>query len=296
MKQTDLESQLHEREKELDALYKLSILFTKPNLTSAIICDKTAVILKEAMQYPDNADVGIFISDFNDPIENNSVKNTKPVDSFSCSSIFSINKRVTIFSYYFQPARGYVAELVFLDRERYLVESTTALLANVLQKNELENILRESTIRLQKQTDDLEKKNIALHEIMAQYGIEKKNYQDEEKTFLNSIIYPEISKLLQNEKLSSHDRDLILNIRFSLENKFGKDSNSLTHIQHLLTPRELEVCNLIKNGMLTKEISSLLGISELTVERHRNTVRKKLKLNNSNINLTSFLRNPVSDM
>lgn len=294
MKEIDLNKQLHEREKELDALYKLSLLFTEPELTPDTIFKETAEILKESMQHQNNSKVGIFISDFNDSTENvnNFIDNNKASDSCSYSSVFSISNRITIAMFYVRNANDDDEQPTFLDREKHLVKSTTALLANVLQKNELENILRQSTIRLQHQTEDLENKNIALKEIMAQYGMEKKNNQADEKTFLDSIIYPEINKILQNEDLSKHSRDSILNIRTSLEHKFGKSSDNLITVQHLLTPRELEICILIKNGMATKEISSHLNISDLTVERHRNTIRKKLKLNNSNVNLTIFLRKP----
>ncbi len=291
----EMKKQLHEREKELDALYKLSALFTEPELTISTISKKTAAILKESMQYQNNADVSIFISEVNDSIDNknNTIDETEAVDSCSASSVFSINKRVTINMFYSQHHGTVRKKLVFLDRERALVKSTTALLANVLQKNELENILRQSTIRLQSQTEDLENKNIALREILAQYGLEKNNYRAEEKTFLDSIIYPEINRILNSENLSEHCRDSILNIRASMENKFGKSSDNLVNVQHFLTPRELEICNLIKNGMSTKEISSHLNISDLTVERHRNTIRKKLNLINSSVNLTSFLRKPT---
>ena len=125
---------------------------------------------------------------------------------------------------------------------------------------------------------------------LSHYDAEKKKYRAELDTFFGSIIYPELNKLLLDESLSEHNRDAVFNIRTSLENKFEKNLDSLLRIQHMLTPRELEICSMIKNGMSTKGISSHLNISELTVERHRNTIRKKLKLNNSSTNLTTFLR------
>ncbi len=53
---------------------------------------------------------------------------------------------------------------------------------------------------------------------------------------------------------------------------------------------ELEICNLIKNGLPNKEIAVLLQISLLTVERHRHNIRKKLHIDNEKINLATFLR------
>jgi FixJ family two-component response regulator len=46
----------------------------------------------------------------------------------------------------------------------------------------------------------------------------------------------------------------------------------------LLTPREREVCELIAQGLLNKQIADKLGISERTVKAHRAQVRAKLEV------------------
>ncbi|MHC4453627.1 MAG: helix-turn-helix transcriptional regulator [Planctomycetota bacterium] len=56
------------------------------------------------------------------------------------------------------------------------------------------------------------------------------------------------------------------------------------------TAKEIEVCNMIKNGLTSKEIASLLNISFLTIEKHRVNIRRKLGIINKDINLTSFLK------
>ena len=55
-----------------------------------------------------------------------------------------------------------------------------------------------------------------------------------------------------------------------------------------LTPRETEVCNLVKNGLANKEIARLLNIALHTVEKHRRMARNKLGLTNKGINLYSY--------
>ena len=288
----DIKSQLHEREKELDALYKLSELFTEPGLSSDEIIEKTAEILKESMQFDEYADVKIILSDSDAEDTDENIKNQTNSEENVCtaSETFSINKLLTIVITYTQERLPNNKKMIFLEREKDLVQSTAELLANVLQKNELETILRRSTAMLQQQTEDLEHKNIALQEILSNYDAEKKRYQNEIKTFFDAIIYPEINKLLMEGLLHEHSRDIVINIKTSLATRFENDSDSLLKIRGLLTPREFEICSLIKNGMSTKNISAHLNISELTVERHRNTIRKKLNLNNSSVNLTTYLR------
>jgi DNA-binding CsgD family transcriptional regulator len=56
-----------------------------------------------------------------------------------------------------------------------------------------------------------------------------------------------------------------------------------------LTPREIEVADLIKDGKTSKEISEMLFLSVPTVNFHRKNIRKKMNIRKGK-NLNSFLR------
>jgi DNA-binding CsgD family transcriptional regulator len=57
-----------------------------------------------------------------------------------------------------------------------------------------------------------------------------------------------------------------------------------------LSSMELRVAMMIKNGFKTDEIGRLLNISPHTVKTHRRSIRRKLRISNSSINLTSYLK------
>jgi DNA-binding CsgD family transcriptional regulator len=69
--------------------------------------------------------------------------------------------------------------------------------------------------------------------------------------------------------------------------------SQLSHFYHSMTPTEIAICNMIRNGMRTKEIADMRGISEATVNRHREKIRRKLKITNQDINLATFLQSSM---
>lgn len=70
------------------------------------------------------------------------------------------------------------------------------------------------------------------------------------------------------------------------ENKEAPNVNALTE-------REIQIINLIKEGLSSKEIAQQLNISLKTVEVHRHNILKKLKLKNS-ASLVNFINNTAS--
>ena len=63
-----------------------------------------------------------------------------------------------------------------------------------------------------------------------------------------------------------------------------------------LSSQEMRVAAMIKHGLTSPKIAEMLNVSLHTVKTHRKNIRKKLKLQNSNVNLCSYLRSKmVSD-
>jgi len=79
-------------------------------------------------------------------------------------------------------------------------------------------------------------------------------------------------------------------LQYHLEELTSSFGRKITEKSVRLTPREIEICNMVKGGLASKEISNLLNISCQTVEKHRKNIRHKLGISNKDINLTSFLQ------
>ena len=56
-----------------------------------------------------------------------------------------------------------------------------------------------------------------------------------------------------------------------------------------LTPKEIQVAGLVKEGKTTKEIAELMISTTDAIEFHRKSLRKKLGLKNTKSNLRSYL-------
>ena len=56
-----------------------------------------------------------------------------------------------------------------------------------------------------------------------------------------------------------------------------------------LTPREIQVANLVKEGKTTKEMTEILNISATAVDFHGKNLRSKFGIKNKKTNLLAFL-------
>jgi len=182
--------------------------------------------------------------------------------------------------------RVHLEELV-RERTSNLKSANEKLQQEITERKKVEQALIESESNLQKQKLALEQKNIALREIIAQIEVEKRKIQNDIETNINIVVSP-ILKKLAIEKAPLKYVDLLQYHLRRLASSFG---SKITEKNLQLTPREIEICNMIKGGLTSKDISNLLSISFRTVEKHRRNIRQKIGISNKNINLTSYLHN-----
>jgi DNA-binding NarL/FixJ family response regulator len=79
-------------------------------------------------------------------------------------------------------------------------------------------------------------------------------------------------------------------IRRSLEDLTSSFGRKITHKSLKLSPKETQICNMIRRGLTSKEIANLLNISLNTVGRHRHSIRKKAELIERKENLYNYLQ------
>jgi PAS domain S-box-containing protein len=147
--------------------------------------------------------------------------------------------------------------------------------------------LKASHEKLKKQKLALEQKNIALAELMEQISVEKERIRENVLRNVQEVIFPVIEKIrLERGHFQERYLDLLQRNLMDLTEAFGR---KISEGSVNLTPKELEICNMIRNGLTSKEAAELLHISNKTLEAHRHNIRRKLGICNQKVNLSSYL-------
>lgn len=134
----------------------------------------------------------------------------------------------------------------------------------------------------------LRSKNTTLKEVLRQIDDEKKLLKHQIQANTNRIIMPLLDTL--KEKTDENQREYIDMLEKSLNEITSPFVNQLEAKFSNLSPRELEICNMLREGLSTKQIASKLDISFHTVLKQRQNIRKKLGIINADINLYTYLQ------
>ncbi len=131
----------------------------------------------------------------------------------------------------------------------------------------------------------LDCKDIALREILTQMEREKQRIKDDIQANIDQLIIPGLEKLRSGNVTGEQIDILENNLR-----ELTEPAPTKVYSRAKLSPREIEICNMIRNGLSNKEIADNLNITLRTTETHRNNIRKKLKIANQDINLAVYLQ------
>jgi PAS domain S-box-containing protein len=139
-----------------------------------------------------------------------------------------------------------------------------------------------------KRTMELMEANTALKVVLSNREQEKAQNEEQLMMNLRNQVLPYIQALKQGS-LDNKQKAYTELIEKNLQNMMSKFLTDIHSRTAKLTPKEIQVASLIKEGMGTKEIARLMNISTKTVDIFRYNLRKKLGLANRKENLMSHL-------
>ena len=152
----------------------------------------------------------------------------------------------------------------------------------------LQQTLNELEIRVRERTVELEEANTALRVLLKRREEDQANLEERLQLNVNELITPLIDAIKAcgaQERLFNYLNLLEMHLK-EIASPF---LYTLSSIYRQLTPKEIRVASMIRDGKNTKEMAELIGVSRLTIEKHRNNIRKKLGLVHGKANLRSFL-------
>jgi PAS domain S-box-containing protein len=171
------------------------------------------------------------------------------------------------------------AEKILLKSRQELETQVTTTIEELLkvkqQKSEINAAL---TVILNHREND---KNVSQQAL-------SREVQDTILPFLTKLKKVNSGRIQSSQLLSILENNLL-----ELVDSYGCRDNIPVGMQNL-TPLELQVASMVRQGMPTKNIAKVLNISEGTVSIHRNHIRKKLGLSGKSENLQVCLKNIIS--
>ena len=151
-----------------------------------------------------------------------------------------------------------------------------------------EAALRRSRKALNDQAQSLEESNIALKVLLNQRDRDKQALEHKVLVNVKGLVLPYVEKL-KRARLKPRERTLVEIVDAHLQDIISPMLQQIANADIVLTPQEMQIAALIKDGQSSKEIAQVLHISEATVNFHRKNLRTKFGLQNRRVNLRSYL-------
>jgi DNA-binding CsgD family transcriptional regulator len=158
----------------------------------------------------------------------------------------------------------------------------------VLKRKNAEEKLQQRHNALKTKTKELKEVNTALRTLLKASNEDKSELGDKVMSNIKGLVAPYIDRL-KRSRLDAKQMTYLRILQSNLNNIVSPFVHRLSAKYSVLTPTEIQVAQLIKEGKTTREIGELLNSSIRTIESHRQSIRVKLGLKDTKANLGSHL-------
>jgi DNA-binding CsgD family transcriptional regulator len=153
---------------------------------------------------------------------------------------------------------------------------------------ELELRVEERTAQLVQSNEQLEEVNTALRVLLKRREEDKGELEEKVLSNVKDLVFPYLEKL-KKTSLDRNQKSCIDILGSNLNDIISPFAQKLSSKYLGLTPSEIRVAGLVKDGKSTKEIADFIHLSRKTIESYRDSIRKKLGIKNTKANLRTYL-------
>ena len=274
---------LRERIKELNCLYGIAQLAEQHPDSIEDLLEDLVNFLPYSWQYPEITCVRIMFGD-----KTYKSRDFKIAKWRQSAQIFMYNEPIGEVTIFYTEERPPMDEGPFLREERVLLDALAQRIGITAMRISAEVKLQEINKQLITEQKALQEANTALRSVLARIEEEKQTIYKDIQANVDKILIPILHELTLH--LPNSQRKYAEILRTNMESITSPFANNLSKNYLSLTSAEISICNMIGKGLQTKEIAQIRGVSEGTINRHRENIRRKLKIKNSDINLMTFLQ------
>ena len=270
-----IEHRLRERVKELSCLYGVSQVIAENDGSIEDLLSRVADLLPPSWQYPEATCGRVLFGGRAYATANFRTSEWKQVAAIEIEG-----NRVGTVEVYYLAEMPKLDEGPFLNEERHLINAIAERIGRALQRIEAERLLHAEQAALKRS-------KIALQEVLARVEEEKNEIGKRIEKNIDDVIMPILYTL--ESRVSTQEIGFVKLLERHLREIGSPFSSEFSKEFATLTPTELQLCNMIRNGLPSKEIARIRRVSSATVSRQRENIRRKLGITNKGINLTTFL-------
>jgi PAS domain S-box-containing protein len=169
------------------------------------------------------------------------------------------------------------------------IDYVSGVFFDITEQKKAQEALRKREAELAEQSRHLEEVNAALRVLLKRREEDKNDLEEKILANVKELVLPYFEKL-KNTRLRSDQMTLVTILESNMKEISSPFVTKLSSRFLGLTPAEIQVASLIKDGKTSKEIAILLHASENTIRSHRFHIRSKLDLKNKKVNLRSYLK------
>lgn len=159
---------------------------------------------------------------------------------------------------------------------------------DITERKRLEKALRESERELRNKAERLEETNVVLNLLLEKRDTDRNEFENAMVQNVKELVLPYLQKLKGNG-LDAKQKTYVHILERNLDDIMSPFLHGMSLGSLKFTPAELQIINLLKEGLSTKQMAGFFDLSPRTVESYRDNIREKLGLKNTKMNLRSYL-------